>query len=91
MVAGASNNQLAQPRHDQLLKDHGILYAPDYVVNAGGIIDVYYERVGHEHEKVRAHIETIADTLEEIFKRSDASGRPTGQIADELAEERFMK
>lgn len=89
VVAGAANNQLAQPRHDQMLVDHGILYAPDYVVNAGGIIDIYYERVGHEHKKVRAHIETIADTLAEIFKRAQASARPTGEIANELAEERF--
>ena len=89
VIAGASNNQLAQPHHDQMLADHGIHYAPDYVLNAGGIIDIYYERIGHQHEQVRAHIETIADTLEEIFKRSGDSGRPTGVIANELAEERF--
>lgn len=91
VVAGAANNQLAAPGHDRMLKERGILYAPDYAINAGGIIDIYYERVGHEHTKVRAHIETIADTLEEIFRRADDSGRPTGEIANELAEERFMK
>ncbi|BBB24943.1 Leu/Phe/Val dehydrogenase [Amphritea japonica] len=91
VVAGASNNQLASQRHDLMLRERGILYAPDYVLNAGGIIDVFYERVGHEHTKVRAHVETIADTLTEIFGRADVQDRPTGEIANELAEERFMK
>jgi leucine dehydrogenase len=91
VVAGASNNQLASQRHDLMLRERGILYAPDYVLNAGGIIDIFYERVGHEHTKVRAHIETIADTLTEIFSRADEQDRPTGEIANELAEERFMK
>ncbi|GGB87122.1 leucine dehydrogenase [Marinobacterium zhoushanense] len=90
VIAGAANNQLALAKHDQMLQQRGILYAPDYVINAGGIIDIYYERVGHEHTKVRAHIDTIADTLQEIFRRADDSGRPTGEIANELAEERFM-
>ncbi len=74
-----------------MLRERGILYAPDYVLNAGGIIDIFYERVGHEHTKVRAHVETIADTLTEIFSRADEQDRPTGEIANELAEERFMK
>ncbi|GGK80909.1 Glu/Leu/Phe/Val dehydrogenase dimerization domain-containing protein [Amphritea balenae] len=91
VIAGASNNQLASQRHDLMLRERGILYAPDYVLNAGGIIDIFYERVGHEHTKVRAHIETIADTLTEIFRRADEQDRPTGEIANELAEERFMK
>lgn len=91
VVAGASNNQLAAQRHDLMLRERGILYAPDYVLNAGGIIDIFYERVGHEHNRVRAHIETIADTLTEIFQRADQQDRPTGEIANELAEERFMK
>ena len=91
VIAGASNNQLAAQRHDLMLRERGILYAPDYALNAGGIIDIYYERIGHEHTKVRAHIESIADTLLEIFRRADQQDRPTGEIADELAEERFMK
>lgn len=91
VIAGASNNQLASQRHDLMLRERGILYAPDYVLNAGGIIDIFYERIGHEHTKVRAHIETIADTLTEIFRRADEQDRPTGEIANELAEERFMK
>ncbi|MBN3563059.1 Leu/Phe/Val dehydrogenase [Aliamphritea spongicola] len=89
VVAGAANNQLAGQRHDLMLQERGILYAPDYALNAGGIIDLYYERIGHEHLKVRAHIETISDTLNEIFQRSAQQKRPTGEIADQLAEERF--
>ena len=91
VIAGASNNQLAAQRHDLMLRERGILYAPDYAINAGGIIDIFYERIGHEHNKVRAHIETISDTLMEIFRRADLQDRPTGEVADELAEERFMK
>lgn len=90
VIAGASNNQLAAPRHDAMLRQQGILYTPDYAINAGGIIDVYYERVGHDHQRVRAHIESIAGTLEQIFQRADEADRPTGEIANELAEERFM-
>jgi len=91
VIAGAANNLLAQPEHDAMLRDRGILYAPDFAINAGGIIDVFYERTGASPETVRAHVDTIGDTLAEIFKRSDRSGRPTGSIANELAEERFRK
>ncbi len=91
LVAGAANNLLEQPHHDALLKERGILYAPDFAINAGGIIDVFYERTGATPETVRAHVETIGDTLTEIFRRSDQSGLPTGAIANQLAEERFHK
>lgn len=91
VIAGASNNQLAHDKHDLLLKEQGILYAPDFAINAGGIIDIFYERIGHSPEKVTAHIESISETLSEIFTRSDESGLPTGSIANTLAEERFMK
>ena len=90
VIAGASNNQLESARHDMMLKERGILYAPDFAINAGGIIDIFYERVGHTPAKVTAHIETIAETLAEIFIRSDESGLATGAIANQLAEERFL-
>ncbi len=91
VVAGAANNLLERPEHDAMLRDRSILYAPDFAINAGGIIDVFYERTGATPEKVRAHVDTIGDTLTEIFNRSERSGRPTGEIANELAEERFKK
>ncbi|MBQ0832325.1 Glu/Leu/Phe/Val dehydrogenase dimerization domain-containing protein [Marinobacter sp.] len=89
IVAGAANNLLQRPDHDQALKDRGILYAPDFAINAGGIIDVFYERTGASPEEVRAHVEGIGQTLSEIFVRSDSSGIPTGAVANTLAEERF--
>jgi leucine dehydrogenase len=91
VIAGAANNLLQRPDHDQALKDRGILYAPDFAINAGGIIDVFYERTGASPEKVRAHVEGIGRTLAEIFKRSDRSCIPTGEVANTLAEERFRK
>lgn len=91
IVAGAANNLLARPEHDAMLRDRDILYAPDFAINAGGIIDVFYERTGATPGTVRAHVDTIGDTLTEIFNRSSRSGRPTGAIANELAEERFHK
>ena len=91
VIAGAANNQLEHAAHDQQVRDAGILYAPDFAINAGGIIDIFYERTGHTPDKVRTHIETIGDTLAEIFKRSDASGEGTGVIANRLAEERFIR
>lgn len=89
IVAGAANNQLARPDHDLALWQRGILYAPDFVINAGGIIDIYYERTGPDPAAVRRHVEHIGETLEEIFSRSAREDLPTGQIANRLAEERF--
>ena len=91
IVAGAANNLLQRPDHDQALKDRNILYAPDFAINAGGIIDVFYERTGASPEQVRAHVEGIGQTLAEIFARSDRNGTPTGMVANTLAEERFQK
>ena len=89
IVAGAANNQLAEARHDAELFRRGILYAPDYVINAGGIIDIHYERTGYDHAAVKRHIEGIQDSLTEIFHRSREQQRPTGEIADRMAEELF--
>ncbi len=68
----------------------GILYAPDYVINAGGVIDVAFERTGYDLEKVVTKVNGIAVSLSEIFERSDAEQRPTSEVADDLARERFM-
>ena len=91
VVAGAANNQLAEPRHGIELMKRNILYAPDYVINAGGIIDIYYERTGFDAAKARMHIEGIADTLTEIFERACSEGRGNGEVADMIAEERFRR
>jgi leucine dehydrogenase len=91
VVAGAANNQLAERRHDAVLLKAGVLYAPDYVINAGGIIDIYYEGPGYDEKKARAHLDRIGDTLATVFERSAREKRPTGEIADRMAEERFKK
>jgi len=89
IVAGAANNQLAEARHGMELMRRGILYAPDYIINAGGIIDIYHERIGYERAAAMRHIEGIHDNLLEVFARARKEERPTGEVADVIAEERF--
>ena len=90
VVAGAANNQLESPLHGNQLRERGILYAPDYAINSGGIIDVCYERMGNFDPKaVNDHIESIHSTLMEIFTRADSEEQPTHVIADQVARERF--
>ena len=92
IIAGAANNQLAEKRHGQALADRGILYAPDYVINAGGIIEIFYEESGnYDENKVREHLERIGKTLATVFKRAEQDKRPTGEIADRMAEEIFRR
>lgn len=89
VIAGAANNQLANPAMGKLLVQSRKLYAPDYVINAGGIIDIFYERSCYDHQKVIDHIERIGDNLEEIFMLARETGQPTQLIADKIAESRF--
>ena len=99
IIAGAANNQLATVDHGHQLHQKGIFYTPDYVVNAGGIIDVYYQRKmlesGYSAQNyatdLATKVEEIGTTLKEIFARSDAENVPTFMIADRVAEERFNK
>ncbi len=89
IVAGAANNQLAEPRHGAELLRRGVLYAPDYVINAGGVIIISHEGPRFDEAEAFAHIAQIHDTLLDVFRRSDATGVPTSEAADRLAEERF--
>jgi leucine dehydrogenase len=89
IVAGAANNQLAQPRHGDDLHARGILYAPDYAINAGGLINVAQEVVGYDEKKARAKTLEIHGTIAEIVDRSEALKAPTHKVADMLAEERL--
>ncbi|EKE77970.1 Glu/Leu/Phe/Val dehydrogenase dimerization domain-containing protein [Gallaecimonas xiamenensis] len=86
IIAGCANNQLAEARHDQLLRDQGVLYAPDYVINAGGIINVSFEK-DYDKAAATAKVEEIYATLLDIFQRADAQQKPTGIIADQMARE----
>ena len=86
IVAGAANNQLATAADGARLAERDILYAPDYVINAGGIISVageYYH--SSSEEQVRDDVGRIRERLEMIFEEARESGRPTNEIADELA------
>ena len=90
VVAGAANNQLADPDCGRLLHEKGILYAPDYVINAGGIINVTGEVAGaYDARAAAAAIERIPQTLTQIFEAARTSGRPTSEIADAIARERL--
>ena len=86
VIAGAANNQLSTPADGLRLAEHDILYAPDYVINAGGIISVAAEYYGNASEDdVRADVGRIRDRLEKIFAEAKETGRPTNELADELA------
>lgn len=87
VIAGSANNQLATPKHDQVVKDMGILYAPDYVINAGGVIHVCSEAANFTLEETEKRVRGIYDTLDEIFTRAKTDDRPTGTVADEMARE----
>ncbi|MBB3047807.1 leucine dehydrogenase [Litorivivens lipolytica] len=89
IVAGAANNQLATPLQSEQLLQRGILYAPDFVINAGGIIDVYYQQQGGSSEQSEKHVERIADTLTEIFNKAEGERQSTHAIAEAMAESIF--
>ncbi len=88
-VAGSANNQLAEDRHGQALAERGILYAPDYVINAGGIINISHEGHAYDIDRAMAHCARIHGTLDEIFQRARREDRPTNEVADQMAEERI--
>ncbi len=89
VIAGSANNQLAEARHGVVLRDKGILYAPDYVINAGGVIEIAYD-TNDDPAVIEDHVARIYDTLTDLFRRADASGLETNAIADEMAEAAFM-
>jgi leucine dehydrogenase len=95
IIAGAANNQLAHPVHDAMLKEKGILYAPDYVVNAGGVTAVGYEYFRRNHiqpfvhgmsaNDLTAHVEQIGSRVGEIYELAKTRQTGTGTAADDLA------
>ncbi|MEV0719249.1 Glu/Leu/Phe/Val dehydrogenase dimerization domain-containing protein [Asanoa sp. NPDC050611] len=89
VVAGAANNQLAHAGIEKQLADRGILYAPDYVVNAGGVIQVADEIEGFNFERAKLRATRIYDTTREILRLADAEGVPPAVAADRLAERRM--
>lgn len=92
IVAGGANNQLAKEYiHDNLLTKHNILYAPDFLINAGGLINVYSELKGYSKEKVVKKTETIFDTTLEIFKKADNEKISTQKAALKIAKNKIHK
>jgi len=92
VIAGAANNQLANEKiHGQILKEKGIAYAPDFLINAGGIINVYGEIVGYEKEEAMRRTENIYNTTLEIFNFAESKGITTHQAALSIAENRIAE
>jgi leucine dehydrogenase len=90
VVAGSANNQLAEPEAADLLRDAGILYAPDYVINAGGAIAIYYlELTNRRQADVDAALLGIGETLTDIYERAARHGTTTAAAADALAAARL--
>ncbi|RDB36616.1 Glu/Leu/Phe/Val dehydrogenase dimerization domain-containing protein [Spirobacillus cienkowskii] len=90
VIAGCANNQLEdEEKHSKMLKDLNILYAPDYVINAGGLINVANEITGYSTEKVEIEIARIAETLQTIFIQSDKQNVSTHEAAKRFAENRI--
>ena len=92
IVAGAANNQLEQEHvHDEMLAKHNILYAPDFLINAGGLINVYSELKGFSHEQVMAKTAKIFDTTIEIMAKAKKENISTQKAALQIAKDRVFK
>lgn len=90
-VAGAANNQLAAPVHAKLLAEAGVLYAPDFIINAGGLINVADELRGYDPKRALARVEGIFHTLSRVFQTAKLEEITTAEAANLLAEERIRK
>lgn len=91
IVAGGANNQLLEERHGDELQRRGILYAPDYVANAGGVINVYGEVAGWDAQRALDKADDIYDTILKVFDIAEAKNIPTYEAADRLAELRLAE
>jgi valine dehydrogenase (NAD+) len=91
VVVGAANNQLAHPGIEKVLAERGVLYAPDYVVNAGGVIQVADEIEGFSFERARLRATGIFETTRRILAQADAEGVPPAVAADRMAERRMAE
>ncbi len=93
IIAGAANNQLAKPVHGDRLTERGILYAPDFVINGGGVINVAdeFEPGGYSRNRAYARVAQIYDKVTRVFEISDRDGIPTYKAAQVMAEERMSR
>lgn len=91
VIAGAANNQLASEKEGEELLKRGIFYAPDYAINAGGLINIYHEREGYNRDKAYAHVAKIYDTIKQILEVSSTDRLPANVVANRIAEERVRE
>jgi leucine dehydrogenase len=91
VIAGSANNQLKDTRHGDLIHEMGIVYAPDYVINAGGVINVADELYGYNHERAMKKVDQIYASIEKVIAISKRDGIPTYVAADRMAEERIER
>jgi len=89
IIVGGANNQLATADDDGRLAEAGVLYCPDYLANAGGIIDLHYQRTGWSRPEVDAHITGLATTFEDIVEQARSLHVGTTAVANKIAERRF--
>ena len=91
VIAGAANNQLKESRHGDIIHEMGIIYAPDYVINAGGVINVADELYGYNKDRALKKVEGIYSNIERVIEIAKRDGIPTYVAADRMAEERIEK
>jgi len=91
VVCGAANNQLAHPGVDKALADRGVVYAPDFVVNSGGLIQVADELHGFSFERAEARTARIYDSTLHVFRAAEEEGLPPAEAASRLAERRIAE
>ncbi|MCM3762771.1 branched-chain amino acid dehydrogenase [Alkalihalobacillus oceani] len=91
VIAGAANNQLKEDRHGNVVQEMGILYVPDYVINAGGVINVADELNGYNRDRALKKVEGIYQNVAKVFEISNRDAIPTYQAADRMAEERIAR
>jgi valine dehydrogenase (NAD+) len=91
IICGGANNQLAHPGVEKLLADRGIIYAPDYLVNSGGVIQVADELAGFNFDRAKTRAEKIFSTTQKILAMADDEGVPPAVAADRLAERRISE
>ncbi|USK73358.1 branched-chain amino acid dehydrogenase [Peribacillus frigoritolerans] len=91
VIAGAANNQLKESVHGDQIHEKGIIYAPDYVINAGGVINVADELLGYNRERALKKVETVYDTIERVIEIAKRDQIPTYKAADRMAEERIAR
>ena len=90
IIAGSANNQLEESKiHVTKVQEMGIIYAPDYVINAGGLINVYQERIGYNKHSAMVQIDRIYDRIREIIRESIDTDTPTYLVADNMAQRRI--